>query len=72
VSGSPSFFRTAQGLRLERIFAMEVTPLGRNFLFLHTRFNGFDRHITKHEADLATIVVSASSDRTLMVGELGR
>lgn len=41
-------------------------------LSLHPRFNAFDRRDTKHEADLATVVVSASSDRTLMVGELGR
>lgn len=39
---------------------------------MHQRFNVFDRSVTKHEADLAFIVVSASSDRTLMVGELGR
>jgi hypothetical protein len=39
---------------------------------LHQRFNVFDHFDTKHEADLATIVVSASSDRTLMIGELGR
>lgn len=39
---------------------------------LHPRFNACDRYHTKHEADLATVVVSASSDRTLIVGELGR
>jgi len=39
---------------------------------MHLCFSVLDRYDTKYEADLATIVVSASSDRTLMVGELGR
>lgn len=50
---------------------MEDHPLGRQ-IYLHPRFNALDRNNSMHDADLALLVVTASSDRTLMVGELGR